>query len=117
MELSLLFGLLVKHAICDIGLQRYIKRPNKQIYSSKKAQIHYLQHGVGTFLICLFFVGPLTALIAGALDWVAHWHIDHTKARVNEYFGWNSTHKAFWWMVSIDQILHYLTYYIIIVLI
>ena len=117
MDLSLLFGLLVKHAICDVGLQRYIKRSNKQIYSSKQAQIHYIEHGVATFLICLFFVGPLTALIAGALDWVAHWHIDHAKARVNEYFGWNSTHKAFWWMVSIDQILHYLTYYIIVVLI
>ena len=50
MELSLFLGLLVKHAFCDIALQRHIKRPNKQIYSSKKAQLHYIEHGVATFL-------------------------------------------------------------------
>jgi len=117
MELSLFLGLLVKHAFCDIALQRHIKRPNKQIYSSKLAQLHYIEHGVATFLVCLFFVGPLTALIAGALDWFAHWHIDHVKARINQKFNWNSTHNQFWYMVTIDQMLHFLTYYIIIVLI
>ena len=117
MEITLFLCLLFKHAIVDIALQRHIKYPRKYIYSSRLAQLHYGQHGVATFLVCLLFVGPLTALVAGALDWVAHWHIDHTKARINQRFEWNSTHNAFWYMVTIDQMLHFATYWLIIVLI
>jgi len=117
MELILFLLLAIKHAFVDIALQRHIKIPNKQIYLSKVAQIHYAQHGIMTFAVCLLFVGPLTALIAGALDWVAHWHIDHTKARINQHFGFNNQDHTFWYLVTIDQMLHFTTYWLIIVLI
>ena len=117
MELTLFLFLLCKHAIVDIGVQRLQGNLHKYNYNSKLAQQHYGAHGIGTFIIMLFFAGPVTAILAGAFDWIAHWHIDHTKARINQRFEWNSTHNAFWYMVTIDQMLHFATYWLIIVLI
>jgi len=108
--------LLIKHAFIDIGLQRVLGPTNKHIYTSKRAHWHYGHHGVGTMLVAFMFLGPLTALIAGAIDWIVHWHIDHTKAKINEKFNLNSSHATYWWLVSLDQALHYVTYVALVML-
>lgn len=116
MELTLLLCLLWKHAIVDIGVQRLQGNLHKYNYTSKLAQQHYGAHGIGTFIIMLFFAGPVTAILAGAFDWIAHWHIDYAKSQTNMRLNLNSTNQAYWWLLSLDQILHYTTYYLITIL-
>lgn len=117
MELTFLLALLWKHAVVDIGIQRLQGNLHKYNYRSKRAQQHYGAHGIATFLVALFFVGPITALIAGVFDWIAHWHIDYAKSNTMMRFEINSTNQAYWWMLTLDQMLHYLTYYLIILLV
>ena len=54
------------------------------------------------------------AIAIGLFDYIAHWHIDHLKSRTQKKFNIKSPEKAYWFLSSIDQGLHYLTYYLII---
>jgi len=116
MDLLLFLCLLTKHAIADLALQRYLSNTQKSNYYSYRAQYHYGQHAIGTFIVCLFFFGPITAVVAGLLDWVAHWHIDFIKHRINNRLKLSSTSNGYWWLNSIDQIAHFTTYFLIIIL-
>ena len=110
MELILL--LLIKHAICDLAIQRWHGWAGigpKYYWFRLKSQKHYLEHGLGTFLVFMLFVDPYTALCAALCDWIAHWHIDFTKSNVNRYFNWRDKDQGFWVLVTIDQSLHYLS--------
>tara|TARA_Y100000114_G_scaffold87155_1_gene80618 strand:- start:6614 stop:6982 length:369 start_codon:yes stop_codon:yes gene_type:complete len=114
--LLLSFLLLVKHAIADLGLQGYIKG-TKQLYLSRKLFIHTAHHGIGTFLICAFFVDLKFALLLGILDMFLHWQIDFCKTRFVIAYKLNNTQRVFWWVQAVDQILHYSTYFLIVALI
>ena len=117
MELTLLLFLLLKHAVVDIGLQRHQGQLFKANYRSKRAQYHYIPHGIGTFVAFIFFTGPITAIIAGILDWLAHWQIDFLKSSAVKHLKIVPQSKQWWWLTTVDQILHYLTYYLIILLV
>lgn len=115
---SLFFLLLVKHCIIDLYLQSLLTyKTRKSKYNSLSAQVHYLQHGVGTLLVLLFFVPWPIAILFAIFDHVAHWHIDFTKSSTQKRFGIEQHSKGYWFLSSIDQGLHYLTYYIIILLV
>jgi len=113
MEAVFLFLLIFKHAIVDVGLQRHLGVQKKHQWLSPKAQIHYLSHGAGTFIV-LVTLDPVLALIAGLCDWIAHWHIDFTKTNINNKYELNNADYAYWWLLTIDQLLHYTTYFLII---
>ena len=117
MELTLFLFLLWKHAIVDIVIQRKQGRLHKYNYRSKRAHYHYGAHGIATVLVMLFFAGPITAIVAGILDWIAHWHIDFCKSRYMMIKHINSQQLIYWGLLTIDQMLHYLTYYLIILLV
>ena len=70
-----------------------------------------------TSLVCLFFVHWSIAIVVGLIDYIAHWHIDYSKSKVKDYFGVKVPEKGYWFLSSIDQGLHYLTYYAIVLLI
>jgi hypothetical protein len=114
-QLFLISILLIKHAIVDVGIQRMLGWMGKEKYRSKLAQNHYVGHGVGTFLVLLVPVGVTTALIAAVFDWLCHWHIDYTKAVINTHYEFDASCTEFWWLLTVDQILHYLTYAAIVV--
>ena len=65
-------------------------------------------------LVALFFVQPLLALALALVDYVAHWNIDFCKHRINNALGKTRKDKLFWWINSIDQGLHMLTYYLLV---
>lgn len=109
-QLFLIILLLIKHAIVDVGIQRHLGWMGKQRYLSKPAQKHYVGHGVGTFLVLIIPAGVTIALIAAVFDWLCHWHIDHTKAVINSRYEFDASCTEFWWLLTVDQILHYLTY-------
>tara|TARA_R110002096_G_scaffold244166_2_gene436410 strand:+ start:142 stop:501 length:360 start_codon:yes stop_codon:yes gene_type:complete len=115
MELHYFILLLIKHAIVDVGIQRHLGWMGKEKYFSKLAQQHYVGHGLGTFLaLFLGSLGFIPSIIAAIFDWWCHWHIDHTKARINNRYEISASSNAFWWLLTVDQILHYLTYLVIV---
>ena len=85
MEVDFLFLLILKHAIADVGIQRHLGIQKKHEWLSKKAQLHYLTHGIGTFIV-LSPIDLIVALIAGIVDWIAHWHIDFIKTNINNKY-------------------------------
>tara|TARA_B100000575_G_scaffold285709_1_gene281381 strand:- start:252 stop:620 length:369 start_codon:yes stop_codon:yes gene_type:complete len=110
--------LLFKHCIIDLYLQSLIHfKTRKTEYLSLSAQIHYAEHGLGTFLVLSFFISWPMALVFGMVDYIAHWHIDFCKSRTQKRFGITSPTKGYWFLSSIDQAGHYLTYYLIVLLI
>jgi hypothetical protein len=113
-ELTIFFLLLVKHAIVDLGLQSQLlwgRAHEKNNYFG--GHQHYLHHAIGTFLVFVWFTDLHTTLLLTVFDYVAHWHIDFIKHRVNNYFGLTRKDIAWWWTTVVDQIFHFLTYFLL----
>jgi hypothetical protein len=106
--LIFLFFLFVKHAICDLAIQRLFPS-DKTKYFNSQAHTHYFHHGVGTFLVGLM-IDIKFAFAIGFIDYLLHWHIDYTKSLIRKSYGWKEKDLQFWCLQSVDQILHYLTY-------
>jgi hypothetical protein len=115
MEILLL--LLIKHAVIDLGLQGYISG-TKLEYFGRKLFIHGTQHGIGTLLVLTAFVQSFElAFVLGVLDWILHWHIDYCKTQYLTRRAISIDSRHFWWIQAVDQILHYLTYFLIVLLV
>ena len=115
METNLLFALVIKLVLCDLGLQSQFlwgKTQNKKYYFG--CHLHYFHHGLGTLIVGLFFVDPLLALALSLVDYVAHWNIDYSKHRINKALCVTHKDLMYWWIASIDQALHFLTYYLLV---
>ena len=111
--MSFFLALLIKHAFIDLAVQAYLKDIDKKSYFSN-AHIHYLQHGTETLVVAIFFLPYDLALLCGLIDYIAHWHIDFGKHRINTAFNIKTRSKSWWWTNAIDAALHFLTYYIIV---
>jgi len=110
--LLFLFG--IKHFIVDFLLQQKYQYSNKGIYGHPGGLLHAGLHGLGT-VACLFWVNPIWAVIMAFFDAIVHYHVDWAKTNINQLYGWTATtHEQFWWLLGLDQFLHYLTYVVII---
>ena len=110
--------LLFKHCIIDLYLQSLIHfKTKKSNYLSLSAQCHYAEHGLGTFFVLCFFIPWPMAFFFGIVDYLAHWHIDFCKSTTQKRLGIVAPSKGYWFLSSIDQAGHYLTYYLIVLLI
>ena len=114
-ELLLIFTLLiVKHFIVDFPLQTKYQWSNKGTYGHLGGILHSGLHGIGTYL-CLFWYAPVAAVYLAFADMVIHYHVDWAKMKLNAKMGWGpNTHEEFWWLLGLDQLLHYLTYVVIL---
>lgn len=123
--IELFLAFLFKHFIIDFPLQRPFQYLNKGTYGHLGGVVHALLHGVGTFLIIsgyMFFtltnLSPMLALIIVWIDMVVHYHIDWAKVNLCKKFNLTpTTSEVYWWLLGLDQLLHYLTYVGIIYLI
>lgn len=115
-ETVLIFFLLaIKHGICDLALQALYCRPsNKHIWSSSNAILHSLHHGVGTWLVLIFFTNYLLAISLAVLDAVLHHHIDYVKSIVVRRKGWTLDGTWYWIATTVDQNLHFAGYLLIV---
>ena len=115
--LTLFFLFSIKHFVIDFLLQFRYQWSNKGTYGHPGGLLHAGLHGIGTALCLLMFPWPSIMLLAG-LDAVLHYHIDWAKMNVNARMGWTATtHEQFWWLLGLDQLLHVLTYILIIALV
>ena len=112
--MTFLYLLLVKHIIVDLALQTHLGKRNKFDYFGN-GHVHYLQHGAATFAVALCFLDVQTALLVSVFDYVAHWHIDWGKHHLNDLLKIAPRSLSWWWTNTLDQILHFTTYYVIVV--
>ena len=123
MELFFLLWLLIKHIIVDLAIQRstppHIQKLKRFYCKWPWGHLHYINHCIGTFLVTWYFVNLFTAVIIAAIDYIVHWHIDYSKYRILVKFKIDNvpeTYIRYWWIQTFDQILHYITYYILVIL-
>lgn len=112
-----MFLFTLKHCIADVFLQTYHTGVNKEKYLGLGGHRHYIEHGVCTLFLLLFFIDPVFAVLFGLLDYIAHWHIDWCKTRLYKGWGWKRHEPRFWRLHTLDQILHFSTYGLIVYLI
>jgi hypothetical protein len=115
--LSLMLGFLIKHFIYDFLLQRKFQYENKGTFGHSGGILHAGLHSVGTIIVLSLVPGPTTGgqLILSGLDFIAHYLIDYTKVNLNARWGLKpDTSEWFWILLGFDQLLHGLTYILII---
>ncbi|HPX88498.1 MAG TPA: DUF3307 domain-containing protein [Methylophilaceae bacterium] len=107
-----LVWLFVKHFICDFPLQAtpWMYR-NKGTYGHVGGLAHSALHGLGTFVILIYWLG-LHAWVYALTDAVIHYHIDWAKMNTNRYFNLKPDNSEWFWIsLGFDQLLHHLTYF------
>lgn len=109
--MNVIFAFTIKHFICDFLLQFPRHYLNKGTYGKWAGIEHALIHGIGTSIICFMFDLPY---YFGALDFVIHYHIDFFKMAVNAKYKLQPNSAYFWHLLGLDQMLHYLTYWMLL---
>jgi hypothetical protein len=105
----------LKHFIVDFPLQGEYQWRNKGTYAHPGGMLHAGLHGCATMIILFFFTTFEMAIALAWLDAVVHYHIDWAKMNLNAKYGWKpDTHPEFWILLGADQLLHTLTYILIL---
>lgn len=111
----LLIALQIKHLVIDFPLQFPYQYLNKGTYGHPGGLLHSGMHGIGTFIVLIFWSTLYMAVLLAVIDALVHYHIDWAKVNINKKMGWGpTTHNEFWTLLGIDQFLHQLTYILII---
>jgi hypothetical protein len=111
--------LLFKHFVCDFLTQSHYQVANKIFYGHLGGIIHALIHGVGTFVVFIFFYSIEIAGLCAVIDIIVHYHIDWIKAVVTHKFKLkieDDTCEKFWALFGLDQFIHQMTYLALILL-
>lgn len=110
----LFFGFVIKHFICDFPLQNAYQYLNKGTYGHPGGDLHMFIHSVGTFLLIVWPFGFWAALVSAIFDGLMHYHIDWLKVNITKRYDLTPTNsEKYWWLLGLDQMLHYVTYGII----
>jgi len=123
-EINIIFLLFVafgiKHFIIDFLWQTPYEWQNKGKYGHFGGILHSGKHFLSTIILLiasfLFFGSPLIPfypiiLFVSFVEFIVHYHTDWIKVNINEKMGWGSTtHPQFWYMVGLDQFIHFLNY-------
>lgn len=110
-----LFLLFIKHFICDFPLQAnpWMYR-NKGTYMHPGGIAHAGIHALGTLLVLAPFIGSASVLYA-VVDLLVHYHIDWAKMNVSKRYDLQPNNsERFWILLGFDQLLHHITYFVII---
>lgn len=107
--MNIFLVLMLKHFIVDIGIQMHTPSAPKNFYFS--GHRHYLEHGVGAFIACIFVVPVQFAVAIAVIDYVLHWHTDWSKWHLNKFIGAETRTSKWWWIMVLDQCVHTLCYY------
>lgn len=117
--LSLVFWSLVlfevKHFACDFVLQTPYQYRNKGMYGHPGGLIHACVHGAGSIpaILVLSDTPWLVATIVIA-ETVFHYHVDWLKEQINRRLGLSYDDMLFWIVFGADQLLHQMTYVVIL---
>ena len=71
---------------------------------------------MATFIICLFVgVNHTDSFVYATLDISIHFIMDRIKASPNMLGCFNPKDKGYWYVLGVDQMVHHMTHYLIIV--
>ena len=118
-ELTVFLLLVCKHAIADLALQSRlttVKHGTKTDLKTPRLWIHCGDHAVLSFIVLIFFTTWQWAVILALLDFVIHGLIDYTKNRIQLRTGVTLNSKQYWYYAAVDQICHYLTYCLMVII-
>ena len=108
-------ALQVKHAICDGPLQTLPMIRGKRTYLGALGLVHAAIHGAGTLVVMVLAGVPLQlAVMLSVVDFAIHYHVDFGKEYLLRKSGWTTTDGAFWWAYGTDQMLHQMTYLLLV---
>ena len=108
--------LMCKHMLADYVWQTPYMFRNKGRYGHPGGLVHAGLHVVMTLPLFLF-LPPATRNLAIAIlagEFVAHYHIDWVKEKLTERYNLVPTMPRFWNLHGADQLMHGLTYVVII---
>lgn len=116
--ITLLTLLLVKHFIWDFWYQPPYMWQNKGTFGHWGGIAHSGVHAVTTFVILCFYIFPALALALAVFEFVVHYWTDWAKMNINRVKGWGATtHNEFWQLAGFDQLVHQLTYVVILAIV
>ena len=123
---TVFFLLIIKHFICDFGLQgRFTQPQDKHLLSSHRGHLHALDHAVGTALVFLFASSWAlaqgqkiftTIIVFAVLDYILHFTVDWLKNNFVKANDMKQSERQFWILTSIDQCTHTCCYFLIVIL-
>ena len=108
--------LMCKHAVADFYLQSAYQYLNKGSYGHPGGIEHSAIHVALTPLVYLVIAPAslLLALIIAISEFLLHYHIDWLKEQVTHRNGWTAKDRGFWYALGTDQLVHGLTYLVIV---
>ncbi len=113
--LTLTIGVLVcfqiKHFVADYLLQPPWLIRGKGHLDCPGGYVHAGVHAIGSLpalLVAGLSVGPLLLLLAA--EYLVHFAVDHSKARISMGSDKGPTTAAYWALHGADQLIHQLTY-------
>lgn len=118
-SLALIIGSLailqLKHFVCDFLLQNEYQLTNKANYGHPGGVLHAGVHSLASLPAVLLF-GPPAALVGAIVigEFVAHYHLDWLKGRIDRRYHWTTTDRPYWAVFGADQLLHQITYVAIV---
>jgi hypothetical protein len=108
--------LMLKHAVADFYLQTPYQYLNKGTYGHPGGLIHAGIHTLLTPFVYLVLV-PSSLLLALGIavgEFAVHYHVDWLKEQVTHRNGWTTRDPGFWHALGTDQLVHGLTYLLIV---
>ena len=112
----LLTLLLIKHFILDFYYQPPYMWQNKGTFGHMGGIAHAGLHAMATFVILTFWLeSPIGCFALAYLEFCIHYMTDWAKMNINRIKGWGATtHTEFWQLTGLDQLIHQLTYVMIL---
>lgn len=104
----------IKHWYIDFVNQSEEEVAHKGTYLDWRGMKHSIKQGIWTAVILYFFIQIEFAFFFGILDFLIHYHTDYCKMH---YGNRDIKTKQFWAQLGLDQMVHQLTYILIIFLI
>lgn len=103
----------LKHFIFDFVLQGPYQYLNKGTYGHPGGILHSGLQGVGSFVaLAWFFTNWWLLAVVCFVEFLVHYHVDWAKMNLNKYWDLRPNNSEyFWWLLGLDQLLHYLTYF------
>ena len=113
--LTIISLLMIKHFLCDFVFQSAYQLQNKGVYFHPGGLLHSGIHIVGTFVVLVTVPAAWTTFLAILVgEFMLHYHIDWAKEQAMKRFGLGKG-RGFWILLGFDQLLHQLTYVLIVV--
>ena len=116
LTLAAMAVLLVKHAAADFFLQSAYQCRNKGTYGHPGGLIHAGIHVALTPIVYLV-IAPASLVLAAMIavgEFAVHYHVDWLKEQFAKRRGWTPEDRGFWQALGTDQLVHGLTYIVIV---